>query len=116
MTFLNKRLRHGFIVIEERNDGFAYRSKSLGLVVISSVSKEADNKFWQHVSVSRKSRLPSYDDLKLVKSMFIGDDKEAYQVFVKESNHVNIHPYCLHLWSCLDGNVMPDFTQGSGSI
>lgn len=30
--------------------------------------------------------------------------------------HVNKHPYCLHLWSCLDGPVLPDFTRGSDGI
>lgn len=28
------------------------------------------------------------------------------------SRHVNKHPYCLHLWRCLDGDVVPDFTRG----
>lgn len=102
--------------IEERIDGKAWINKPLGLVVISSTNKEQDGKLWQHVSLSRKSRIPTYDDMKYVKSLFIGDDKTAYQIFSKLDNHVNIHPYCLHLWCCLDGEILPDFTNGAGSI
>ena len=51
-----------------------------------------------HVSVSRRSRLPSWDDLKLVKKSFIGEDREAVHVLPKASDYINLHPYCLHLW------------------
>lgn len=40
----------------------------------------------------------------------------ALQVLPPRAKHVNIHPFCLHLWCCLDGDVTPDFTQGSGSL
>jgi len=97
-------------------DGAAWQNKTLGLHVIESVHKELDGKSWKHVSVSRRSRIPSYEDLVLVKKQFIGEDKTAYQIFPKASHHVNIHPYCLHLWHCIDGDVTPDFTHGTGSI
>jgi len=106
----------GFKVHMNKADGSSYINKTLGLYVIDSVSKESDGKLWQHVSLSRKSRLPTYDDIKLVKSLFIGDNKDAIQVFPKIENHVNIHPYCLHLWSCLEGSPLPDFTHGTGMI
>lgn len=102
--------------IERRIDGSAWANKTLGLFVIESTNKEQDGKMCKHVSLSRKSRLPSYDDMKIVKKQFIGDDRDAIQVFPKSSNHVNIHEYCLHLWCCLDGSPLPDFTNGSGSI
>lgn len=54
---------------------------------------------WLHVSVSRSDRLPSWTDLGFVKQCFIGDDREAVQVLPKESDYVNLHKYCLHLWS-----------------
>jgi len=105
-----------WIEIERRSDGSAWANKSLGLIVIESVNKEQDGKLWKHVSLSRRSRLPSYEDMKLVKDKFIGEDKLAIQIFVPKSEHVNIHEYCLHLWCCLDENVLPDFTNGSGMI
>lgn len=42
--------------------------------------------------------LPSWEDLRRVKDIFIGREVEAYQVLPKESEYVNVHPFCLHLW------------------
>jgi hypothetical protein len=58
-----------------------------------------DGQWWDHVSVSRPSRLPSWEDLKTVKALFIGKEREAVQVLPKESEYVNMHPHCLHLWA-----------------
>lgn len=80
-----------------------------GLNVICSAMREADGKCWMHVSLSRRSRLPSYADMCLVKDTFIGRERLAVQVFARASEHVNIHPNVLHLWSCLDADPVPDF-------
>jgi hypothetical protein len=106
----------GFMITRELGDGCSYYSKSRGLVVIQSVSKELDGKLWLHTSYSRKSKLPSYYDTQFIKKHFIGEDQKAIAVYPKKSEHVNIMPYCLHLWTCLDGDPLPDFTHGSGSI
>ena len=92
-----------------------YRSRC-GLGVLMSVARQLDGKFWLHVSFSRKSTLPSYADMAEVKSLFIGDDKTALQVFPAQDKHVNLMATTLHLWHCLDGDVTPDFTKGTGSI
>lgn len=86
------------------------------LTVIASVGKEPDGKHWLHVSVAHPNRLPTYDEVCQVKDLFIGEERTAYHLFPKRSKHVNIHPNCLHLWSCLEGDVTPDFTHGTGSI
>jgi hypothetical protein len=113
MQYLDKNWR----LVEDRIDGSAFVNKSLGLFVIRSISDELDGANWIHVSVSRASRVPSYDDLKLVKKLFIGDDKHAYQCFVPSAEHINIHDYVLHLWARNDGKpVLPDFSRGTGSI
>lgn len=81
-------------------NNYSHKSK---LYVIASVDDLQDGQGneskWVHLSVSRKDRLPSWDDLKGVKKMFLGDDKEAVQVFPKQKDYVNLHPYCLHLWA-----------------
>ena len=64
---------------------------------------------WLHVSVSRRSKMPSYDDLKKVKHDFIGDDLAAYQAFPKASEHVNLHEYCLHLWCPMEHDPFPEY-------
>jgi hypothetical protein len=79
------------------------------LMVICSATVYGDGKRWMHVSCSTPSRLPTWDELRLVKDTFIGRDRVALQVLPRAAEHVNIHPYVLHLWSCLDGDVTPDF-------
>jgi hypothetical protein len=83
-----------------------------GLLVICSGTTEADGKRWVHVSMSRRSRLPSYDDMALVKDSFIGRDKLALQLFVPNERHINYAHNCLHLWHCMDGDPAPDFRHG----
>jgi len=107
--------RDGFALLQRAQDGAAY-VRGDGLKVITSISTEEDGKRWLHVSCSRRARLPSYDDLTAVKAAFVGADREAYQVFARASKHVNLMPFCLHLWCCLDGPVLPDFTRGGGTI
>ena len=87
-----------------------------GLNVLMSVARQLDGKWWLHVSLNRRNQIPSYKDITEVKRLFIGDNKTAIQVFPPRAKHVNISPTTLHLWHCLDGDVTPDFTQGTGSI
>lgn len=106
----------GFKMVQKANDGYMYQSKSMGLVVIQSISIELDCKVWIHTSYSRRSRIPSYNDTTFIKRQFIGNDKKAIAVYPSSDEHVNIHNYCLHLWHCLDDDGLPDFTQGMGTI
>ena len=57
----------------------------------------------------------SAKDLKEVKRVFVGEDKKAIMVFPPESEHVNIHPNCLHLYAPLGEDPLPDFSK-EGSI
>lgn len=79
------------------------------LMVIISGNTERDRKRWIHVSYSRPTRTPSYWDTVRVKRDFIGDDHKAISVHPAKSEHVSIHPFCLHLWHCVDGDGLPDF-------
>ena len=85
-----------------------------GLSVIASVG-EFDGREWLHVSFSRKRKMPTYADLLLVKSEFVGIDKKAIMVFPEQENYVNIHPNCLHLWYSAE-NPLPEFSEGMGTI
>ena len=86
-----------------------------GLFIISSAAEYDDGREWLHVSVSRKSRVPSYDDLTRIKRDFIGEDKKAVLVLPEKENHVNIHDYCLHLFYSAE-NPLPEFSAGLGTI
>jgi len=70
---------------------------------------------WIHASMSRRERVPSYEDLKrLHRAVFPG---WAYSVWPPASEHVNEHEYVLHLFGPVDGLPrLPDFTFGTGSI
>jgi len=95
-------------------DGYSVSSPQK-LYVIISCGKESDGRKWKHVSLSFKDKLPSYEDMKQVKDLFIGAEEEAIQVFPRRSEFVNHHPYVLHLWHCMDGRVLPDFRKEIGN-
>ena len=89
-----------------RNDG---RNLSVGVSV-----ERVDGKRWLHVSIAHARRMPTWDELREVKDWLIGRDRRAIQVLPAAAEHVNIHPFCLHLWSCLDGDGLPDFRRDGG--
>ena len=53
---------------------------------------------WDHVSVSRRNRTPNYPEMQAIYRMFFADGEMAMQLHVPASDHVNVHPNCLHLW------------------
>lgn len=53
---------------------------------------------WDHVSVSRKKRIPNWIEMEQIKLLFFADDETAMQLHVPPTDHINHHPYCLHLW------------------
>lgn len=75
-----------------------------------------DDEVWIHASIAHERRVPEYADLVKLKEEFIGKDRKAIMVFPPADEHVNIHPNALHLFSPVDNDPLPDFTQGSGSL
>lgn len=53
---------------------------------------------WEHVSVSVRDRCPTWDEMEDVKRRFWDDTDTVMQLHVPPKDHVNCHPYCLHLW------------------
>lgn len=53
---------------------------------------------WEHVSVSRRSRTPSYEDMCRIKDIFWPDTQTVMQLHVPKDDHINCHEFCLHLW------------------
>jgi hypothetical protein len=55
---------------------------------------------WEHISVSIPSekRCPTWDEMCYVKNMFFNPDECVVQFHPAESQYVNNHKYCLHLW------------------
>jgi len=100
----------GWAPVNDMAGTFINRARRLG--AIFSVEREADGKRWIHVSVSHRDRLPTWDELRSVKDWTLGDARWAISVFPVAAEYVNDHPFCLHLWHCLDGAVVPDFRHG----
>lgn len=53
---------------------------------------------WDHVSVSRADRIPQYEEMEQIATLFFEVEEAAVQYHVPKSDHVNIHRYCLHWW------------------
>ncbi|HHX6016782.1 TPA: DUF7694 domain-containing protein [Escherichia coli] len=79
------------------------------LVIIAS-----DGGDWEHVSVSMKDRAPTWDDIAHVKRLFWEPEDAVMQLHVPESQHINNHPYCLHLWRPINKEIPlpPQFMIG----
>lgn len=53
---------------------------------------------WDHVSVSLENRTPTWAEMERVKRLFFKEEETVMQLHVPPSDHINFHPYCLHLW------------------
>lgn len=53
---------------------------------------------WQHVSVSKPNKCPTWEEMCLVKDLFWDEDEVVFQFHPAKKDYVNNHPYCLHLW------------------
>ena len=53
---------------------------------------------WDHVSVSRLGRCPNWPEMEYVKHLFFRDNEVAMQLHVPASDHINNHPFTLHMW------------------
>lgn len=63
----------------------------------------ASDKFgWEHVSVSRYDRCPTWDEMCQVKAIFWDEEDCVIQYHPPSSEYVNNHPNCLHLWRKVD--------------
>ncbi len=108
----------GYRKVQQRADGAAWQHPRSHLQVIATIAIEQDGERWLHCSAMHRdpNRIPTWDELKQVKDDFIGAHRTALQVLPSAATYVNINPNVLHLWCCLDGDVTPDFTAGSGSL
>jgi len=71
---------------------FAFvRADGLKLIITVEWQSTDPETKWLHVSMSFRSRLPSYSDMKIVKGIFIGVDRTAFQIFPPIDQHVNMH-------------------------
>lgn len=95
----------------EGEDGGAFKVPFEGryLYVIAS-----NGLGWEHVSVSLETRCPNWREMCRVKDLFWNEDEVVMQLHVAKKNHINMHPYCLHLWKPLNETIPlpPNFMVG----
>lgn len=68
------------------------------LMILSSGEAHKTNEGWEHVSISTKRRIPNWTEMSFVKALFWGDEECVIQLHVPKGNHINNHPFVLHLW------------------
>jgi hypothetical protein len=66
------------------------------------VSKDAG--MW-HLSISRKDRLPNYDEIKYARYAYLPEDIVVAQLFPPKHEFINLHSFCLHLWELKPGEL-----------
>ena len=91
--------------------------------ILSSVEEKSDGNKWYHVSFSRADRIPSYEDMALIRDTLFRPTSVVLQVFPPREEHFNFHPHTLHLWERVtppEERVIPDLrildTDGSKGI
>ena len=87
------------------NGAFAIPYNGSALVALAS-----DGEGWDHVSVrvdlsSGLQRIPTWEEMCYVKSLFFKRDETVVQYHPTESSYVNNHPCVLHLWRPQDVEV-----------
>jgi len=60
---------------------------------------------WEHVSVSCQTRCPTWEEMEWVKRCFFEPSDTCMQLHVPEAEHINCHPYCLHIWRPVSGFI-----------
>lgn len=79
--------------------GEAFYNKPKNLLVICSLDTMGNGNIYLHVSLSHPNKIPEWSTIKMVKHLFIGDNRNAFIWLPVKEEYVNFMPYCLHLWS-----------------
>lgn len=76
---------------------------SQSLAIVASDGNDPIAKEWEHVSVSLAHRCPNWQEMSFVKDLFWNEDETVVQFHPGKTDHINIHPNCLHLWKWCGG-------------
>lgn len=68
------------------------------LRIIASDGVDPDAQGWEHASISTDTRIPTWEEMCFVKSLFWKDEETVVQFHPKKSKYINCHPRTLHLW------------------
>lgn len=60
---------------------------------------------WDHVSVSFRTRCPTWNEMCVVKDIFFRDDECCVEYHPAKKDYVNVHEHCLHIWKPQDAEL-----------
>jgi hypothetical protein len=93
-----EKVRYGQSMAGDKRAGvFWLRSPDTGATVFLRIIADV-GEGWDHVSVSTALRCPTWEEMDYVKRCFFKAQETAMQLHVPVKDHINTHPYCLHLW------------------
>ena len=83
------------------NGAFTFNRGRTQFSIIAS-----DGEGWEHVSVhcisEGKDRTPTWSEMCFIKDLFWDKEDCVIQYHPAESEYVNVHKHCLHLWRPTD--------------
>jgi len=66
----------------------------------------ANDEGWDHVSITTDlPRCPTWAEMDWIKRQFFVEGEVAMQLHVATSDHISVHPFCLHLWRPHDSTI-----------
>jgi hypothetical protein len=100
------RVRSGAMASDKsfgNNGAFVIDFEHYQFFVIAS-----DGEGWEHISISLigKKRTPSWKEMCYFKDLFWDKDEAVVQFHPPESDYVNNHDFCLHLWKPKNYNLI----------
>jgi hypothetical protein len=102
-------------LVAEQADGQAWQRPVAGapFTAIWSLARATDGRLWLHASASHRQRLPSWDEMAMVKRLLVGPERWACQLHPPEAAYVNLHSRVLHVWAPWDPAAwpLPDFAH-----
>lgn len=69
-----------------------------GIKVIASSGDIPVSQGWEHVSASLPNRVPTWDEMCMLKDLFWYPHENCFQLHPAQAEHISNHKYCLHLW------------------
>jgi len=96
----HRALLQGYPRGDEQNGAFHVKEIGLRIIISSGAG-------WEHASVSRMSRMPTYTDMEWVAQTFWEPTDTLMQLHVPKKDHINEYEYCLHWWRPVDDSRIP---------
>lgn len=89
---------YGTSMSDHCNGAFIIVVNGRTLRIMASDGTDEDAHGWEHVSVSRANKCPTWEQMCWVKDQFWEAEEVVFQLHPKRSEYISHHPYCLHMW------------------